>query len=152
IAYSGTKPVFRIELEDGKSITCSRDHRFLTPTGWAPLHEIVGGLKVSAGGLAVFGSHNTPIATNGIAAYKDREWLRQRYIEEGLDQQSIGQLAGVTHHTIRVWVRKHQLQKPIGSWTIGRCPWNKGKRYQAGWKHSERTRKLFSEQKVGAKN
>jgi thymidylate synthase (FAD) len=36
------KPVFKVELEDGKTITCSKDHRFLTPNGWERLEEITG--------------------------------------------------------------------------------------------------------------
>jgi flavin-dependent thymidylate synthase len=42
VARSGTKPVFRVELEDGKTITCSKDHRFLTPGGWERLEAITG--------------------------------------------------------------------------------------------------------------
>jgi thymidylate synthase (FAD) len=152
IAYSGVKPVFRVELEDGKSITCSRDHRFLTPRGWLALHEIVGGLAISPSGLAVHGPLETPLATNGTPAHKDREWLRQRYLVEGLDQEEIGRLAGVSGHTIRAWVRKHGLQKSPGSWSRGRAPWNKGKRYRAAWKHSAETRRLLGEQKRGRNN
>ncbi len=152
IAYSGVKPVFRVELEDGKVVTCSQDHRFLTPRGWLALHEIVGGLSVSAGGLAVHGPLETLIATNGIRVYKDPDWLRQRYVDEGLEQEVIGRLAGVSTHTIRAWVRKHGLQKPVGSWTKGRIPWNKGKRYRAGWKHTAETKRLLGDLKRGPNN
>jgi thymidylate synthase ThyX/5-methylcytosine-specific restriction endonuclease McrA len=152
VAFSGAKPVFRVELEGGKGITCSRDHRFLTPYGWQPLHQIVGGLDVSAGGLAVHGPLSTPIATNGVAAYKSADWLRRHYVELGLAQQQIATLAGVSTHTIRSWVRKHGLQKPLGSWTINREPWNKGRQYTAGWKHTPETRRRLGEQKRGGKN
>ena len=211
VVYSGKKPVFRVELEDGKSITCSRDHRFLTPDGWEPLHKITNGLEVSTGGLAVHGPLDTEIMVNGTAAYKDRGWLREQYIEcnlsvsevaglagastttvkrwlrrhglkkgsgvrtrwtfanegklyadkdwlqeqyvfRGLDQASIANLASVSPHTIRSWVRKHGLQKPSGSWTVGRTPWNKGKQYRAGWSHTPQTRQRLSEHKKGAKN
>jgi thymidylate synthase ThyX/transposase-like protein len=211
VVCSGTKPVFTVELEDGKVITCSRDHRFLTPDGWKPLHRITNGLEVSPKGFAVHGSLDTEIMVNGVAAYKDRRWLKDHYIEgnlslteiadlagastttikkwlrkyslkkapgirtrwtfanegklyadrdwleeqyvvNGLNQASIAQLAGVSRHTIRSWVRKHGLQKPMGSWTIGRTPWNKGKRYRAGWKHTPETRRRFSEQEKGERN
>ncbi|HET8634766.1 MAG TPA: FAD-dependent thymidylate synthase [Gemmatimonadales bacterium] len=42
VARSGVKPVFKVQLEDGKTITCSKDHRFLTPNGWERLEEITG--------------------------------------------------------------------------------------------------------------
>jgi hypothetical protein len=74
---------------------------------------------------------------NGAPAYKDPAWLKEQYITKNLDQRTIGAIAGVSHHTIRTWIRKHGLQKPPGSWTIGVEPWNKGKRYQAGWQYIE---------------
>ena len=211
VVESGIKPVFRVELEDGKTITCSRDHRFLTPQGWRPLAEITNGLEVSPGGLAVHGSLDTAMMVNGVAAHRDRDWLAHHYIERnrslaevadlagvstttvkhwlrrhglkkppgtctrwtyanerkvyadktwleeqyvlnGLDQNSIARLAGVSTHTIQAWVRKHGLQKPPGSWSIGVAPWNKAKRYKAGWNHSPEARRLFSEQKRGERN
>jgi thymidylate synthase ThyX len=152
IAYSGRKPVFRVELEDGKQINCSRDHRFLTSDGWMPLHEVVGGLALSPGGLAAYGSLDVPIAVNGTLAYQDKEWLRQQYIGNGLEQTAIAELAGVSKHTIHAWVRRHGLQKPPGSWTIGRSPWNKGKKYHAGWKHTEEAKEQFRQQKTGVGN
>jgi flavin-dependent thymidylate synthase len=67
VVCSGSKPVFRLELEDGKSITCTKEHRFLTPNdGWKPLEEIVGGLEVSAGGLAVYGRDDASLLVNGV--------------------------------------------------------------------------------------
>jgi thymidylate synthase ThyX len=148
VVCSGSKPVFRVELEDGKSITCTKEHRFLTPNdGWKPLAEIVGGLEVSAGGLAVYGRADASLLVNGVAAYRDPAWLREQYHERSLPQETIAQLAGVSHHTIRAWVRKHGLQKPIGSWTVGVSPWNRGNRYRAGWTHSEETRRLLGEMK-----
>lgn len=152
IVCSGKRPVFRVELEGGKAVTCSKDHRFLTPSGWLPLNEIVGGLEVSAGGLAHYHSLEIPIATNGIPIYQDRAWLEEQYHHLGLEQEAIATLAGVSSHTIRAWIRKHNLQKPTGSWTIGKTPWNKGKLYHPGWKHSEETKKRLSEQKKGSRN
>ena len=211
VVCSGVKPVFKVELEDGKTITCSKEHRFLTPDGWKPLFEITSGLEISPGGFAVHGHLNTEILVNGIVAYRDRDWLEEQYIRnnlslsevasvagtstatvkkwirryeikkplgvrtrwtfanenklyanrewleeqyvlKGLDQGSIAQLAGVSKHTIRSWVRKHGLQKPAGSWSVGREPWNRGKRYTAGWHHTPEMRRRLSQLKSGEKN
>jgi thymidylate synthase (FAD) len=152
VARTGVRPVFRVELEDGKAITCSRDHRFLMPEGWRPLAEIVGGLEVSPAGVAVCGTLGGEVLINGQPAYRDREWLRARYHDEGLQQHEIAALAGVSGATIRAWVRRYRLQKPLGSWTLGREPWNKGRRYRAGWAHSEETRRRLSEAKRGPGN
>jgi hypothetical protein len=152
VVYSGVKPVFRVELEDGKAITCSRDHRFLTPSGWLPLHQVVGSLTLSPGNIALVDTLDTPIATNGRPAYQDYTWLHDHYVVQSLDQATIASLAGVSPHTIRAWVRKLNLQKSLGSWTKGVEPWNKGKQYQAGWHHTTETRVWLSEQKRGDKN
>lgn len=211
VVCSGVKPVFKVELEDGKSITCSRDHRFLTSNGWKPLHRITNGLEISPGGFAVHGPLDDEIMVNGVVAYRDRDWLKKRYLEDnlsltevagvagvstetvkrwlrrheirkplgartrwtlanegklyadrrwleeqyvlkGLDQESIARLVGVSKHTIRSWVRKHGLQKPVGSWTVECKPWNKGKRYTAGWNHTPEMRLRLAEHKRGEKN
>lgn len=152
VVYSGIRPVFKVELEGGKSITCSKDHRFLTSRGWMRLEEIVGGLSVSQGGFAVCGRLNAEIFVNGGPAYRDREWLSRHYHEKKLDQTTIAALAGASPHTVRNWIRKYGLQKPLGSWTRGREPWNKGKRYQAGWRHSAETRERLADQKRGDRN
>lgn len=211
VVCSGVKPVFKVELEDGKSITCSRDHRFLTPEGWKPLHRITNGLGISSGGLAVHGPLDIPIMVNGTLAYREPDWLREKYIErnhsitevaemagvsgctlkrwlrrhelkkplgmrtrwtfanadkpyanktwleekyvfENLDQRTIAKLCGVSHHAIRVWVGKHGLQKPMGSWSAGKTPWNKGKKYTAGWTHTPEIRLRLSKAKMGEKN
>lgn len=152
ITRSGVKPVFRVELDDGKSVTCTREHRFLTPGGWQTLEDLAGGIELTSGRLVAWRNMSAEIMVNGTLAYKDRAWLEEQYIVRGLDQRAIGLLAGVSHHTIRNWIRKHGLQKPIGSWTKGVEPWNKGSRYQAGWHHTPQTRDLMREQKLGPKN
>ena len=152
VVASGVKPLFRVELEDGKSITCTKEHRFLTPTGWQRLEDAVGGLSVSPGGVACVGTLDAQFLTNGTAAYRDREWLRARYQVDGLAQAEIGALAGVSEHCIRSWVRRHGLQKATGTGMTGRRPWNRGVRYTAGWHHSAETRAGLAAQKRGARN
>src|SRR5487761_2747299 len=39
IAFSGYLPVYRVTTADGKTITTTAEHRFLTPTGWSTLRE-----------------------------------------------------------------------------------------------------------------
>jgi thymidylate synthase (FAD) len=152
VVESGVKPVFRVTLEDGKSITCTREHRFLTPDGWASLDAIAGGVTVTRSGVATWTNRDAVVMVNGERPYRNRAWLEDLYHRQGLSQGEIGALAGASPHTIRTWVRKHRLQKPMGSWTIGRVPWNKGTTYRGGWSHKPETRALFSLQKRGARN
>lgn len=152
VARAGVKPVFRVELEDGKAITCSREHRFLTKTGWRALEDIVGGVEVSLRGSAVTGALGQQIFVNGIPAYRDAAWLKRHYHDMNLDQRSMAELAGVSSHCIRAWIRRHGLQKPTGTGMTGRTPWNKGRCYQGGWHHSPETRKALGDQKRGSRN
>ncbi|MCX7969564.1 MAG: FAD-dependent thymidylate synthase, partial [Armatimonadetes bacterium] len=110
---SGVKPVFRVTLEDGKTITCSADHMFLTPKGWKPLREIVKGLEVSPSGFAVYGDLSTPIMVNGIYAHQNAEWLRRLYHDHCLSMKEIAAIAGVSPGTIRYWIVRLGLSKPV---------------------------------------
>lgn len=111
VTYSGKKEVYKTELSGGKEISSSIDHRFLTKDGWKPLSQ----LKVG-----------DQIATNGIELYKTKEWLEQKYTIERLSQKEIAKLAGVSHHTIRTWIRKNGLTDIKRShFPKNHKPWNK---------------------------
>lgn len=43
--------------------------------------------------------------------YKNKFWLEQKYIIEGCSLREIGQLAGVSHVTIRNWLKKYGILK-----------------------------------------
>jgi 5-methylcytosine-specific restriction endonuclease McrA len=131
IICSGMQPVFSVKLADGKTITTTKTHRFLTKNGWMTLEDAVGGLQVTANGITVYGKTDAELMVNGRPIYQDEAWLREQYITKGLSQASIAELAGASPHTIRAWIGKHHLQKPPGSWTIGKAPWNKGLHYKS---------------------
>jgi 5-methylcytosine-specific restriction endonuclease McrA len=131
IICSGVKPVFTVKLADGKTITTTKSHRYLTRDGWMTLEDAVGGLEITANGTVVYEKSDVELMVNGRPIYQDEAWLREQYLAKGLSQQSIAELAGVSPHTIRAWIRKHHLQKPLGSWTVGKIPWNKGLHYRS---------------------
>lgn len=153
IVQSGVKPVFRVELEDGKHIKCTKNHRFHTADGWDSLENIVHGLTIAPGGrLAVHGALDRALSVNGQELYRDPEWLREQYVVKNLDQEQIGKLAGVSKHCIRTWVRVHKLQKPMGSWTRGKTPWNKDKSYTTGPFHTAESKAKIGASKRGENN
>ena len=151
VVCSGEKPVFKVTLQDGRTITSTKEHRFLTADGWSSLSDIVGGLSV-VGELATYRHLDTPIKVNGVEAYKDRAWLDEQYNQNNLSHEAIGALAGISKHTVRAWVRKFDLQKPPGSWTKGAEPWNKGLMYKTGPFHTEEAKQLFRQAKLGSNN
>lgn len=109
---NGEKETYTLETEDGYTVRATANHRFLTESGWKQLSELSVGENVY---------------TNGVPAYQQREWLDYKYNNESLTQKEIAKMCGVSSHTVRNWVRKFGIQKPMGSWSIGKEPPNKGK-------------------------
>jgi thymidylate synthase ThyX len=87
IICSGVKPVFAVTLADGKTITATKEHRFLTKDGWLPLEKIVGGLSVSKSGFAIYEKLDAEIMVNGQPMYKEADWLHEHYVIKKLSQR-----------------------------------------------------------------
>lgn len=109
---SGIKETYCLTTLDGYQIRATAEHKFLTTKGWKRL----GDLQIG-----------DTLYTNGVDAYQSPEWLNYHYNILGESQSEIADLCGVSKHTIRKWVSKFHLQKPMGSWSIGKEPHNKGK-------------------------
>jgi thymidylate synthase (FAD) len=132
----GRKPVFRMLLDDGKSIEATADHRFLFAGGWSTPRAATG-LR-ETGGRAVWIAGDHFVYVNGAAEqrpamYQDPIWLQREYRGH---RRSIGDLAeacGVSYHTIRKWLTRYRLtEKGRGDFRAGEVPWNKGKTYRLG--------------------
>lgn len=46
---------------------------------------------------------------DGPEDYRDKEWLRSRYWDDGLSQAEIAELCGCSKETIRRWMNRHDL-------------------------------------------
>lgn len=132
VVYSGEKEVFEVTTVDGYKIKSTMEHKFYTPFGWKRLKEL---------------SIRDEVYTNGLELYKDKLWLEEQYIKNNFSQEVIGNICGVSKHTIRSWVKKFNLQKPIGSWSVGVEPPNKGKT-----KEDYKPMKITSEKMMGNMN
>jgi len=77
---NGVKPVFRMVLEDGKSIEATADHRFLFATGWDTLRGATGVRET--GGRAVWRHGDYFVHVNGVAEKLDDDqlWYRTRLV------------------------------------------------------------------------
>lgn len=124
---TGIKDIFEIELENGKKIKCTKEHKVLTQNGFKSLE--------SAFGLNLIGNKATItsngfIGCNGIPVYQDVNWLKQAKKESIINKtglQGIADKAGVSYHTIRKWLKLHKLsfsKKEVAMYTIA---WNKNK-------------------------
>ena len=53
VHFNGVRPVFRIELSDGRSVKATDNHRFLTPSGWRHVFDMsVGDTMLTHGDYA----------------------------------------------------------------------------------------------------
>lgn len=130
---NGVKPVFRVTLEDGKSIECTADHRFLFDDGWKTLNQATG--LHERGGRAVWNEGAYRLHVNGQTVcvpvpYQDEAWLDRQYNYLGIKIEDIARDCGVSYNTIRKWIRIHGIQHEKGGRSKG--PWNAGKRYALG--------------------
>lgn len=128
VIYSGKKDVFEVELEDGKTLKCSKDHRLLTTYGWQRLEDAVG-LEVSSTGLTSM-TKECYVLTNGVSAWRSYDWMKAQR-DKGRSVSEIAEEAGCSYHTIRKWLKIHGLQfdqlEALRRHNEENGPWNRGK-------------------------
>lgn len=151
VFQTGMKPLFRVTLYNGKQIESTKEHKFMTSDGFKTLEDAVGLSMV--GDLAVWSNSDCALACNGVAAYTDKEWLlsaKQRSISSSKGLSGIAEEANISIHTIRKWLKKHQIQftkKEVCSY----CPsWNTGKRYTNAPHSLETIQKMRASAKKGS--
>lgn len=146
VFYSGRKEVFEIETEKGKKLQCTRDHRLLTNNGWQRMEDAIG-LEVASTGTATM-SKDCIIITNGTEElWRSYEWLKnQRNL--GKSVESIALEAGCSYHTIRKWLKIHNLQYTPKERVSLRPVWNKNKK---GYKMPPRTEEYLAKLRKSAR-
>ncbi|NOR27510.1 MAG: PHP domain-containing protein [Lutibacter sp.] len=98
------KKLFEITTENGKKITASKLHKFLTPSGWKTLKVL---------------KNNDYILCNGELKFKNYDWLKKKYNDENLNQEQIGDICGVNRKIISKWISKFKLKKTKSEWMKG---------------------------------
>ncbi|MFN6353836.1 MAG: FAD-dependent thymidylate synthase [Cyanobacteriota bacterium] len=129
VICSGLQPVYRLTMEDGRSLDCTANHRLFTPDGWQTMGEAVG-LRTRRDGSVRSFRRTARVMANGMVAagsgaYRDRHWLREQ-IECGASVGEMADRAGCSATTIRAWARRHQLHLPQSDsrFQPGQKPWN----------------------------
>ncbi len=90
-------PMVTIETEDTYSLTCTLDTLLYGRDGWVRADSIQLG---------------DVIYTNGIPednAWRDYDVLKRLYVDERKTMKEVGEILGVSEHTVRKWVGKHDL-------------------------------------------
>lgn len=105
---NGFKEVFEVELENGYVIKMTKDHLCFSENGWGTLENLTQ-LKVSDKLNCSWSQSAPSFCVNGVLAYQDYNWLKDKR-ENGLNVEQIAELGECSYHTIRKWLKIHNLQ------------------------------------------
>ncbi len=112
VMCSGIQPVYKVTLEDGKTLECTTNHRLFTANGWQTMKDAVG-LTTASDGNVVSIAKNSYVMCNGLSVtedfYTDKSWLEAQ-ITKGLTTQEIAGLSDCSIATIKVWIDKFELR------------------------------------------
>jgi thymidylate synthase (FAD) len=129
VMCSGLQPVYRLTMEDGRTLDCTANHRLLTPDGWQAMVDALS-LRVRKDGTVRSFRRTAQVLANGNVAvgngaYRDRDWLQQQ-VESGATSDEMAERAGCSTTTIRDWARRHQIHlvKSDTRFRAGFKPWN----------------------------
>jgi thymidylate synthase (FAD) len=125
----GVQPVYRLTLEDGRTLDCTENHRLLTTQGWQTTQEALG-LILDADRQVLSHRHDCQVLTNGVMVgeglYRDKAWLQQQ-LSAGLTAREMSRQADCSIEAIKKWVYFHGLKlNRAKSGTPN--PWNRGLR------------------------
>lgn len=143
VCKSGMKEVFKVTLENGRTIKASKDHRFMKNVdgseSWSPLSD----LKVG-----------DELATNGIKIdVPSVDVLRNMYLDQDMTRDQIAVHFCVSEGLVGKWVKAYGLSKPeAGRFKKGQTPSNKGLVGQFTYSHSDSAKQRLSESKRGCRN
>ncbi len=127
VMCSGLQPVYRLTLENGRTLDCTANHRLFTAQGWQRMEQALN-LSLNADGTVLSWS-DCALMCNGSAVagtgqYRDRQWLAQ-HVAQGLTLQEIANKAGCSKTTVCDWLKHHQLELSTdGRFRPGQSPWN----------------------------
>jgi thymidylate synthase (FAD) len=71
VMCSGIQPVYKVTLEDGKTLECTTNHRLFTANGWQTMKDAVG-LITNADGKVIAIAKNSYMMCNGLSLTDDR--------------------------------------------------------------------------------
>ena len=129
VLCSGLQPVYRLTMEDGRTLDCTANHRLLTPDGWQTMGDAVA-LTVRRDGTVRSFRRTAQVLANGnvavgSGAYRDRGWLQQQ-VDAGATPGEMAERAGCSITTIRDWARRHRIRLAESDrrFQPGSKPWN----------------------------
>jgi thymidylate synthase (FAD) len=111
VMCSGIQPVYKVTLEDGKTLECTTNHRLFTANGWQTMKDAVG-LTTASDGNVVSIAKNSYVMCNGLSVtdrlYTEKSWLEAQ-VAKGLTIKEIAGLSDCSIATVKA-LRSHPVK------------------------------------------
>lgn len=128
VFFNGIKPIYKITLEDGSFIKCTKEHKFFNGKEFLPIEDIIS-LELNKD-LTVKIFKREYVAKNGIPLYQNKDHLLQAKKESLIHKSGVPYIAEkfkVSYYTIRKWLRIHKIQFTKKETALMYEVWNKNK-------------------------
>lgn len=116
VMCSGTQPVYRLTLADGKTLDCTTNHRLFTTAGWQHMGEALG-LVTDETNQVLAITRDCEVMCNGVlrtdAIYSQKSWFAAQ-AQKGLTASEIAANAGCSVAVIRHWAKEHGIDLRSG--------------------------------------
>ncbi|MGC1527177.1 MAG: FAD-dependent thymidylate synthase [Phormidesmis sp.] len=116
VMCSGRQPVYRLTLENGKTLDCTTRHRLLTSTGWQRMGDAIG-LVADTDYTALAMTRHCEVMCNGVTRpdvlYSQKAWLSAQ-AQRGLNASAIARLCETSADVICYWAKKYALSLSPG--------------------------------------
>jgi thymidylate synthase (FAD) len=116
VMCSGTQPVYRLTLADGKTLDCTTNHRLFTTDGWQHMGDALG-LVTDDDHQVLAMTRHCEVMCNGVlrtdALYSQKAWFAAQ-VQKGLTAREIAESCGCSIDVIRHWAKQHGIKLPSG--------------------------------------
>ncbi|MEK0194884.1 MAG: thymidylate synthase (FAD), intein-containing [Oscillatoriales cyanobacterium] len=127
VMCSGIQPVYKVTLEDGKTLECTTNHRLFTANGWQTMKDAVG-LTTASDGNVVSIAKNSYVMCNGLSVTDDRLYTEKSWLEA----QAFHELGSLYTHQNNLELEFAKAYSPIldpQNWQVK--PKQKGRKLRA---------------------
>ena len=112
VMCSGTQPVYRLTLADGKTLECTANHRLFTPQGWQHMGDALG-LIADDRHQVLAVTRECEVMCNGVvrtdALYSQKAWFLEQ-AKQGRTTRDIAEICECSTEVIRYWATQHNVQ------------------------------------------
>ena len=113
VMCSGTQPVYRLTLADGKTLDCTSNHRLFTSQGWQHMGDALGLVTDDQSQQVLAMTRECLVMCNGVvrtdALYSQKSWFAAQ-AAKGLTAKEVAELGDTSPEVIRHWGKQHGIQ------------------------------------------